>query len=279
MTSTPPPGPTLGPGTAWIDGDSVAGCCRVENPDPERLEVVAVEASMVLYEVSGRRFSGLCETTVRPASQPCRCYATSRAAGLGAWYWTSTPYGWAWADGECGDTFGCQPMSVWRLNGYPVRQVTQVKIDGAVVDPSGYRLDGWRNLVRLDDPGPPVVRRAWPGCQNMSLNDDQPGTFSVSYQYGIDPPPIGLDAACQLACQLYLACSNQKCELPSGATKVTRQGVQVDRGLLANWFDPTKPTGLVAVDAFLAAYWSRARGRRPAVFSQDVQKFGRRVGT
>lgn len=280
MSTTPPPGPVLGPCTSWIEGQDVADYGQISSPDTDRLETVAVEASMLLYEISGRRFSGLCSRVVRPAAQACRCYGSSLAAGTGPYYWGTTPYGaWGWGYADCGDRFGCTPMSVWRLAGYPVREVLEVKIDGEVVDPGGYRLDQWRNLVRLDEPGPPVVTRRWPGCQNMSLDDDQPGTFSVSYLHGVDPPQLGRDAASELGVQLYLASRGQKCSLPAGATKVVRQGVQVERGLLANWFDPKKPTGLVTLDAFLAGYWRKRAGRRAAVFSPDVQRFGRRVGT
>lgn len=276
MSTTPPPGPVLGPCTSWIVGADVAARSQIDNPDTDLLDTVAVEASMALFEISGRQFTGLCENTVRPCTQVCGC---SLATGLGNWYWSSYPgLAWGWWN-ENGERVGCEPMSVWRLSGYPVRDVTQVLIDGQVVDPGGYRLDGWRNLVRLDDPGPPVVKRYWPGCQNMSLNSDQPGTFEVSYRYGVDPPQLGRDAACQVAYQLYLGLNGRGCKLPTGTTKVARQGITIERGLLANWLDPSKPTGLVVVDTFLAAYWRKRQGRRGAVYSPDVQRFGLRVGS
>src|SRR5438128_508567 len=80
---------------------------------------------------------------------------------------------------------GCGCLSTVRLSGYPVREVSEVKIDGDVVDPSEYRLDGWQDLVRMDDPGPPVRKRRWPHSQNLALDDDQPNTFSVTYSHGV----------------------------------------------------------------------------------------------
>src|SRR5207247_1889627 len=126
----------------------------------------------------------------------------------------------------------CRPLSQIKLAGYPVREVSEVKIDGDVVDPSGYRLDGWRYLVRLDDPGPPLVHRRWPRCQNLALADDQPGTFSVSYSFGLDPPLIAVQAAAELACQLLKACASGSgagsSVLPVGVARVSRQGITLE---------------------------------------------------
>ncbi len=170
-------------------------------------------------------------------------------------------------------------MSTVRLSGYPVTEIVEVLIGGEVVDPATYRLDGWRRLVRLDDPGPPVVRRFWPSCQNLALNSDQPGTFEVTYKSGVQPPQIGRDAAAELACQLWQQCAGSDCVLPGGVTKVTRQGVEIDKVALGSWFEPGVSTGMVTVDSFLAAYWKKGGGRRPAFWSPDVQAMARTVGS
>src|SRR5439155_18977972 len=116
---------------------------------------------------------------------------------------------------------GCDPTDDIPLAGYPVREVTEVLIGGealAASDANGnpnYQLVGWDTLRRLDDPGPPVVKRYWPGCQNMSLATDQPGTFQVKYRHGVDPPQLGRDAAAIVACQLWLQCAGRSgCVLP-----------------------------------------------------------------
>jgi hypothetical protein len=54
---------------------------------------------------------------------------------------------------------------------------------------------------------------------------------------------------------------------------VTRQGVEIERGLLANWFDPTKATGIPAVDLFLRAYYNIKSARPSVVFSPDQQAY------
>lgn len=287
------PGPVLGPTVAWIDAVDVAECCGVDldSVGPALLDQVALEASMALYEISGRQFTGLCDRTVRPCRDACGCWG-SPSLGLGPWTWSMASWGWGgngggwWWTNECGDRCGCGSLSTVRLAGYPVREIVEVKIDGVVLpylDGGGhpnYRLDSWRDLVRMDDPGPPAQPRTWPACQQLALDSDQQGTFEVSYRWGVDPPELGRRAAAEIACQLYMSCAGAECKLPAGTTRVVRQGVTVERSLLANWFDPTKATGLVATDLFLRAYWSDRQGRRrPAVFSPDVQPYARRVGT
>ncbi len=285
-----PPGPLLGPCGSWITGDDVAACARVDySSNPAVFDRCAYEASMALYEISGRKFTGLCQRLVRPVRNGCSCWPISY--GMGPWYWMSTPWGyggasWLWRN-EQGDAFGCQPMSRINLAGYPVRKILRVLIDGVVLpelDPDtgapNWRLDEWRYLTRCDEPGNPEQPRFWPGCQNMSLDDDQPGTFSIDYQWGVDPPSLGRGAAVELANQIFLACGGHECVLPAGAVRVERQGITVERGLLANWADPNKAVGLVQVDLFLQAYWKGGRsGRVGAVWSPDRAGFARPVGT
>lgn len=285
-SSAPIPGPVLGPCTSWIHAADVGRCCKVPSGiDPDWLETLAVEASMALFEISGRRFTGSCKRKVRPCRDQCACFRHSPSLGGGPWYWTTAWGGgqWGWRN-ECGDSCGCGTLSAVELAGYPVRQILEVKIDGqplAPLDPNGHpnwRLDRWQTLVRMDDPGPPARGRFWPSCQDLSLDDSQPGTFSITYLWGVDPPQLGRDAAAAITCQLLASCTGQDCQLPAGVTKVTRQGVEVERGLLANWFDSSKPTGLVPVDLFLKAYWRTRGGRVTAVFSPDLQAFAQPEG-
>jgi hypothetical protein len=287
-----PDGPMLGGCAVWITGEDVANCVRFNyGSNPAVFDTVASEASMALYEISGRQFPGLCQRKVRPCRQACGCWLTGPPSyGWGPWYWQTAPWGggggWAWYN-ETGDTLGCAPMSTVRLAGYPVRKITEVLQGGVPLlefDPDtgarNWRLDKWRFLVRMDSPGNPSEPNYWASCQDMSLDDDQPGTFSISYQWGIDPPQLGRAAATEIANQLWLACNGQDCLLPAGATRVVRSGIEVDRGLLASWSDPTKPTGLVSTDLFIQAYaGGQRRGRKGSVFTPDIQAYARAVGT
>jgi hypothetical protein len=229
----------------------------------------AQEASELLFEFSGRLFSGACEQTVRPcAVGPCGMQVLSRGHVIYGW---EAGYWW-FLDNQ--RSCGCEPLSTVRLSGYPVREIVEVKIDGVVVDPDTYRLDGRRNLVRLRDPVTGEVL-GWPSCQALDLPDTEPGTFSVTYRYGQDPPLVGVHAASQLGCEIYRSCNGEPCALPTGTTRVTRQGVVIEKMAFAAWglqvpragTPGTWRTGIPMVDAFLGAYAPTGMRRRPVVWS------------
>jgi len=216
---------------------------------------------MILYEISGRQFPGVCSAVVRPCKIGCGC--------------------WDWNDYDtCGDHCGCGSLSVVTLAGYPVTEITEVLIDGVVVDPLTYRLDGYRDLVRLDDYGPSYVSRSWPGCQNLALDSDQPGTWQVTYNWGVAPPPVGLKAAAALACELWNACpsGSGKCRLPGRVTKVVRQGVTFDRVTVLAELLRMGATGILDIDLFIGTYNPSELRRRPSVWSPDVPQYPRRTG-
>jgi hypothetical protein len=295
-TPAQPDTPVLGPCYPWINGDDVAACTSFDyGMTPWIFDTVAAEASAALYEIAGRRFPGVCSRTVRPCANSCSCWFGGPVSyGFQPAWWTGSPWafsagGWGWYN-ETGDRFGCDPMSRVRLAGYPVRRVTSVTIDGVDLpefDPDlgfrNWRLDGWKWLTRMDTPstGPGTVYQPqfWPGCQNLSLDADQPGTFEITYDWGTDVPFIGKQAATELANQLFLACSGQQCVLPAGVQRVVRESVEIERGLLVNWMDTTKATGLVALDTFLTAYAGGQRAaRKSAIWSADQQQFARKLG-
>lgn len=301
------PGPVQGPCAAWITGADVLACHPEVGSDPSVFDDAAVAASQLLFEFSGRQFNGGCEDTVRPCSGGCGCWGAIYAAGVNPmWWWGPYPAGgnaWGWfpgagASAEGARGCGCGVLSRAKLSGYPVTAVTEVKIGGVVLperdpdtDALNWRLDGWRWLTRMADPndanpdaGP--IARFWPACQNLALADDQPATWSVTYEYGVAPPLPGVLAAVQLAWEIYQQCAGGECKLPNGATKITRQGITVERALFLSWgltskrlgSKPAWSTGLTEVDAFLSAYNSIGLRRRPAVWGPDTQKYAQKLG-
>lgn len=296
--------PVLGPCQSWITTADIRSCCSGLPDDTTFeafLEMIAVAASQTLYELSGRQFTGTCEETVRPCT-PGGCGWAGLGLniipgwGSGGETWGGgvsgggIPFaGWGWYDvgGAYGSNAicGCQPLSQILL-GYPVDEVLEVTIDGDVVDPATYRVDEWRYLVRTADSSTdPPTSRFWPNCQNLQVDDGEPGSFVVRYTHGVAPPPAGVLAASQLACQMAQQCAGQECMLPTGTTKVIRQGVQIERGLLASWMmrDASGKTGwqtgLIMVDAFLTSYNPNALRGRPQVWSPDLVRMPRRTGT
>lgn len=299
--STPAP-PSPGPCAAWITGDDIDSCCTIPDGfDLALLDLFALEASQVLYQLSGCQFSGACEETVRPcAPGGCAGWLALGAGIIPGWgsggeTWGGgisgggIPFaGWGWYDVGAGygtnAICGCQALDQIQL-GYPVVEVLEVKISGVVVDPTSYRVDEWRWLVRTADTSTdPPTSRFWPSCQDLQVGDDDPGAFAVTYTHGIAPPMAGELAAAQLACQFVQQCAGGDCILPVGTTKVIRQGVQIERGILANWLVSEQgrrgwATGLVHVDAFLNAYNPNGLLRRPRVFTPDLPQMPRRTGT
>lgn len=288
----------VGPCQPWASSQSIWECCGEpmttigEGSSAEECPVdmtqFALEASQLLYELSGRQFSGACEKTVRPCGERwCGFQVLSRGHIVMDPYWW-TPY-WNgnqwWFDNA--QPCGCRPLDRIKLSGYPVREIVEVLIDGVVVSPDTYRLDERRWLSRVPDPANPDVILRWPACQSMGLPDTESGTFSVRYRYGQDAPPLGIHAASQLGCELYKACAGQACALPTGTTRVNRQGITIEKLAFASWgytsrnqrgVAPGWHTGLPLVDAFLGAYNASGIKRRPVFWSPGGHRYARSVG-
>lgn len=269
------------PCTAWISGDEVQDCCSVESTSGFEFEAVAIQASALLFELSGRIFSGECgPKTVRP---PCICscgyQVLSRGHIIGPWDWGYPDWYWSLCD-FC--LTSCSPSRV-KLSGYPVREITEIKIDGDVLAASEYTLYKRRYVTRLNN-------GRWPWEQNLTLPDTEDNTFSITYTYGADPPSLGMSAAAQLACELYKECvTGETCALPKGVTRVTRQGIVIEKLAFTNWaFTPPRyarggrapgwNTGLPLVDAFLSTYNRSGLTRRPTFWSPGKRQYAQEVG-
>ena len=213
--------------TRPCDWEPDMSCCPIWEQISAPQQAFALQvATEIVWLLSGRRF-GLCEITVRPCRTPC--------TGMPSWPWpTSGPLGAAYtpvmdggqwlniACGSCPDECSCSTLCSVVLPG-PVDSVTEVKRDGAVVPAGEYVVLDHRELVARSDTG-----ECWPTCQDLSLPDTEPGTFSVRYRQGIPVPPGGLNAAATLACELGKACANLSgCRLPKRVQSVTREGVQL----------------------------------------------------
>jgi hypothetical protein len=169
-----------------------------------------------------------------------------------------------------------------KLSGYPVREISEVKIDGDVVAPDTYRLDERRYITRVRPTAESDVL-AWPGCQDLTLPDTQEGTFSITYTYGQDPPAAAISAAAQLGCELYKACDvSLSCALPTGTVRIVRQGITIERQAFMSWAfrEGRWNTGLSLVDAYLNAYNSAGLQRRPTFWGPGaMHRYARPAGT
>lgn len=223
-----------------------------------------------LQALTGYRLA-VCPVMVRPCAQGCADAAQT---------WDVAPVsvnGFAVGgtfspglnlDGRWVNSCGCRPngcsctqLSVARLVG-PVGRVHEVRLDGAVLDPSAYRVDNGFELVRTDG-------GVWPTCQDMTKPITEPNTFGVSYFMGIAPDAIASFAAGLLAVEYAKACTGKKCALPSNVTSITRQGVSIE--VSAGLF-PGNSSGIQAVDAFVFTLNPYGLKSAPRVSSPD---FGR----
>jgi hypothetical protein len=271
------PFPQFGPCQPWIDCGDVRDACPDAEGDDDVLDGIAAMASQVMFEISGRQFTGNCERTVRPCEN-----LGNTCWGLNPWYgWTGWPWAWTW-DGvtwgwydSMGCHCGCNAVSRVLLPGFPVTEITEVKIGGVVQSASTYRLDEWQFLTRMRDPLEPDIPLFWPSCQVLDLDDTEPGTWSVSYRSGIPAPLAGKAAAAALACELL---PGADCKLPSGAIRIVRQGVTIDRLTPLAEMLRKGATGIAQIDTFIAAYNPSGLRRRPAIWSPDGPKYARPVG-
>lgn len=260
--------------TTMPDPDNPDGP-RIPNPDgiaiAERAEALAVQSIRMLtgYKVGG------CPVVLRPCSPRCIPGSWLVAPGMdGNWAgysgWTFQPYigtngQWLNACGCKNDSCSCVKVEEVVLPN-AVSNVTEVMIDGAVLDPSAYRVDNYNRLVRTDG-------GAWPTCQDMNLNEGE-GTFFVTAQEGAAVDGLASYAAGVLAVEFAKACTGGKCSLPPGVVSVTRSGVTME---LASGSFPTGMTGIREVDLFIQhwnPYGLRTGGAE--VYSVDVPT-GRRT--
>lgn len=285
--------PAFGPCQVWCDPQDIFDCCSADvGSDTSVAEDAATAATQLLWALSGRQFAGRCITSppVRPIADGCGCWGPWSswltpglspgapqypvgAAGWGPWgYWGT---GWGWGAAGC----GCAPVSRALLPGYPVIEVTEVKIDGVVLDPDEYRLDERRWLTRMADAdGNP---QWWPGCQDIAKPDTEVGTWSATYAYGEAVPEMGHQAAAQLGCEIYKSCVGLECATPPGTVQKTRQGVTMQMAPFVAWGrkDGQWATGLTKVDMFLSMTNPSGLRRRPTIWSPSGPAYARIVGS
>ncbi|MEV0822534.1 hypothetical protein [Nonomuraea rubra] len=240
------------------------GCCPSWDGLTEAQRQFALDvAKEIVWRASGRRF-GLCELKVRPCMAPC---VTSNmpaypVAGAGPFspimrdgYWLNL------ACGTCSTDCHCGSLCEVALPG-PVDSIVEVRLDGVVLPAADYVVFDHRMLARTGG-------ECWPTCQDLTLPDDEAGTWSVTYRQGIPVPPGGQAAAAALACELGKACANVSgCRLPKRVQTITREGVTV------GFLDPMTfladgLTGLYEVDLWLRAVNPRGLAQGARVYSPD----------
>ena len=254
------------PCSAWASRAAVAACCDgFSEASTEEQDAAIRAATEILFEIADRLYPGECgPVTVRPCSQSCSCWG---AWSYGLDYtWDPTRSRWACNGKVC----GCSPTSDVVLAGVPIREITEVLIDGVPLDADEYALMEPNALVRMRDTTAPNARNVWPGCQIMDLPETEEGTFAISYTYGADPPQAGRSAAAALACEIWRACNGADCALPEGVTRIVRQGVTTELAALTATELKMGRTGVASIDSFIAIFAGQSGGMRSSVWSPDL---------
>lgn len=222
-------------------------------------------ATFILDALTGHQFAQ-CPVTVRPCGTGCGShvpgYMTWPAGTPGPWM---QPYiaGGLWRNCMCGGGCTCLPACRAEL-GIPVAEITEVKVNGLVLDESAYAMIG-KHIARIDG------GECWPSCQDPAVPDTETGTFSVTFRPGRALPVAGQIAAGALAGEFIKACAGAACGLPAQVASLTRQGVDVE------FVSPTDVltdglTGIRDVDLFVSAVNPQRLRRRSAVLSPDTRR-------
>lgn len=222
-----------------------------------------------LSALTGYRVA-LCPVVIRPCALGCQTgsyYAAPTVATSGSLVPGSGygPYmsGGNWYNGcGCSSPSDCSCSFVSEiLLPEEVGGIASVWLNGAELDPTAYRVDNGRRLVRTDG-------EVWPMCQDMANSDPAEGGLFVSYYAGVAPNDLLRYAAGVLASEFYKACGNGNCRLPQGVTSVTRAGVTME---IPSGLFPGGATGIHEVDAVIRIYNPFSLKARARVMSPDTR--------
>lgn len=223
--------------------------------NPEQQQVAVAAAQQMLWSRTGRRL-GLCTVTERYRPNV-------NSGGCGMPYMTDDL---VWHNGGMGGASCC----AIHLTHQPVYRVTEVQVNGRVINPSTYRVEGAR-LIRRDmcwPPGyecydPPItVTYRW----GIALTGPDPDDPSV------EPAPLwGMAAAAmgEVTNEVLNAMCGRQCRLPQRATSITRAGVTVTMP------DPAatlreRLLGLPLADSLIMATNPNRLETRSRVYSPDM---------
>lgn len=217
-SSSSPAGPCE-PWTTWAE---VAECGAPTNLTPAQQELAVDQASEILFNLSGRFYTGICETTRSLCFGCSICYPT------------------------CCD---CGPAGSIDL-GAPTWGAWDVYVDGVKLLPSAYKIVARRYLTRLDG-------QAWPSGWDVT----DPYSFRATWAQGLPIPGGARRAAQQFAVEIAKSCGNDaSCQLPKRVTNVVREGVTYTI-LDSMQYIKEGRTGLPMVDLWLVADREGRRGK------------------
>jgi len=269
--------PTSGPCTPWTTDGEVRECCGGLTEDYDLTSAIEYSSS-VLYRLSGRQWSGPCERTVRPCyADNCGCkydaferFTYGYDGRYNPWSFPvglrMLPGGQVFAVSCCNK--GCNIPTVTLPA--PVSAVTQVVIDGVILDPAAYKVVQYRYLARVDG-------ETWPCWQDLTKESDSgsldaENTWQISYTQNKGPDSAARYAASVFACQIAKGqCGDDGCELPQRLQTIIRDGVSMTFADPLTFLQSTTPpqVGLYEVDLWLRSVNPSGLHRRSTVRRAD----------
>ena len=224
--------------------------------DSEFSYEAAKVASQLLFQLSGRKYSGV--TTVTE-----RYVCATRGHNYGLARGTTTA---ALVNGDVQNipltaydfyetaSDGISTGSRLRLRGKPVTKVHAIRDHlGEIINPNYYYLSD-HSVIQ------PVRGVPWRPCN-----------VEVTYTYGVEAPAMGKMAARMLAIEFCKMWSGEDCELPQRVTSIARQGVSYTI-LDPQEFVAQGRTGIYFVDLFLKSVNPDGAKNRARVFSPDLAR-------
>lgn len=216
-----------------------------ENSDyaPEAVKA----ASYLMWALSGRRFTGVNETTERYVrfAPLINTRLIQEAAIVNSRVNKALAIVEPWVSAE----------TRIRLRGQPVQEVFTVRnVGGSLVSPDAYYIVDHSTLQFAE--GALIV----------------PADIEISYKYGTAIPTLGKMAARRVAIEFVkLWEGDPDCALPQRVTSVTRQGVTYTV-LDSQDFLAEMRTGIYEIDIFLKTVNPHKAQKRSKVFSPDIPK-------
>jgi hypothetical protein len=207
------------PCSPYITADDIlCKCSAVDLNVPADVELfndLAATASQDLFVSTGSKYTGCCEISFVPCREKCEnlrydeMFAPfeSNAYGYPSYPMLSSDTSpptfincWA-CTCDC-DTCNCWGGDALELPFLPAREITEVLIDGVVLDPANYRILESTWIVRTDG-------GRWPPL-SCDGGDD---AFKITYRYGWDLPPAGKRWLASYVCELVKNCKGLECAL------------------------------------------------------------------
>lgn len=250
------------------------GCLWPLNPDclgdewtalsPEQQARAHALASATIARLTGYRV-GTCPITVRPCRAGGYWNQSHTIPEYRPFFTPAIGAGGQWINLTCCSQLGCECEVACAIDlPRPVQGVTEVKVDGAVVDPANYYVSN--NKVVWTGAGD----CPFPASQDLGKPDTELGTFSITYLNSYPVDSVGACAVASLALEFAKSFTGAgKCRLPSNVRNVNRQGVSME--LVVGAFTDGV-TGLREVDSYIAL-WNPGNLRSGArVWTPDMAR-------